>query len=188
MNSTVNAVTQAEFARLIGVGRSYVTALKKADRLVINEIGNVLVEESKKRIAETADPNRDDVRERFVAERGQPVAVDAPEIEETEEQPTGPDDQRARAKKEYFLAEQARIAFERDIGKLIAKADVERAIEDVISAIRQTIENLPHRTAPELVGKDLDAIRATLKQEVHAALSNMDKEFSKRLSQMGSEE
>ena len=45
------AVTQAEFARHIGVARSYVTALKKADRLVLNAIGNVLVEESKKRIA-----------------------------------------------------------------------------------------------------------------------------------------
>ena len=58
------AVTQSEFARILGVGRSYVTALKKADRLVLNAIGNVLVEESKKRIAETADPNRDDVAAR----------------------------------------------------------------------------------------------------------------------------
>ena len=55
------AVTQAEFARILKVARSYVTALKKADRLVLNAIGNVLVDESIKRIAETSDPNRDDV-------------------------------------------------------------------------------------------------------------------------------
>ena len=67
------AVTQAEFARHIGVARSYVTALKKADRLVLNAIGNVLVEESKKRIAETADPNRDDVAARHAEARGELV-------------------------------------------------------------------------------------------------------------------
>jgi hypothetical protein len=74
------------------------------------------------------------------------------------------------------------------IGKLIEKADASAAIEDVTSVIRQALENLPHRTAPELVGKDLDGIRATLKQEVHAALADMEREFTKRLNQMGSEE
>ena len=59
---------------------------------------------------------------------------------------------------------------------------------DVVTAIRQAIENMPHRTAPELVGKDLDAIRATLKQEIHGALADMEREFSKRLNQRGSEE
>jgi hypothetical protein len=188
MTAVFRAVTQAEFARIIGVARSYVTALKKAGRLVQDSHGQVLVEASIKRIAETADPNRDDVRERHAEERGQPVTVDMPETEETAEQPISHDYQRARAKKEYFLAEQARIAFERDIGKLIPKSEVDAAIEDVISALRQAIENMPHRTAPELVGKDLDAIRATLKQEIHNALADMEREFGKRLNQMGSEE
>jgi hypothetical protein len=61
-------------------------------------------------------------------------------------------------------------------------------IEDVVSVIRQALENMPHRTAPELVGKDLDAIRATLKQEVHTALADMEREFSKRLNKIGGEE
>ena len=71
---------------------------------------------------------------------------------------------------------------------MVEKSEVASAIEDVTSVIRQTLENLPHRTAPELVGKDLDAIRATLKQEVHGALADMEREFTKRLNQMGSEE
>lgn len=183
-----NAVTQAEFARQIGVARSYVTALKKSGRLVLNAIGKVLVEESKKRIAETADPNRDDVAARHAETRtsqtGNPENDEKPE----DETPAGHDYQKARAQKEHYLAEQARIDFEKSIGKLVERAEVSAAIEDVTSIIRQALENMPHRTAPELVGKDLDVVRATLKQEIHNALAEMEREFSKRIEQMGNEE
>lgn len=188
----MNAVTQAEFARLIGVARSYVTALKKADRLVLNAIGNVLVEESRQRIIETADPNRDDVVQRWAHARGKAVEgeqeADDEGDEKDEGRPAGHDYQKSRAQKEHYLAEQARIQFERDIGKLVEKSDVDAAVADVVTAFRQRLENMPHRTAPELVGKDLDAIRATLKQEIHAALADMEREFTKRLNQMGNDE
>jgi len=184
----MNAVTQSEFARLIGVGRSYITALKKADRLVLNAIGNVLVEESRQRIIETADPNRDDVMQRWARQRGQPETVETEEPEGEEKPVGGHDYQKSRAQKEHYLAEQARIQFERDIGKLVEKSEVDAAVSDVVTTFRQALENLPHRTAPELVSKDLDAIRATLKQEVHGALAEMEREFSKRIEQMGSEE
>lgn len=187
-----NAVTQAEFARMLDCSRSYVTALKKADRLVMNAIGNVLVEESRKRIAETADPNRDDVAQRWAAERGKAMevqAVAAPDNEEAEnEAPVGHDYQRSRAKKEHYLAEQARIDFEQQIGKLVEKSDVDAAVADVVTTFRQRMENLPHRIAPELVGKDLDAIRATLKQEVHGALDELQRELSQHIEQVGNQE
>jgi len=188
----MNAVTQAEFARLLGVGRSYITALKKADRLVLNAIGNVLVEESRQRIIETADPSRDDVVQRWAHARGKPVEVgqeaDDEGDEKDEGRPSGHDYQKSRAQKEHYLAEQARIQFERDISKLVEKSEVDAAVADVVTAFRQRLENLPHRTAPELVGKDLDAIRAILKQEVHGALGEMEREFSKRIDQLRSDE
>ncbi len=188
MSAEPKAVTQAEFARIIGKARSYITALKKADRLVLNAIGYVLVEESKKRIADTADPNRDDVAQRHAEARGDAQVNPEKEPKTEDETPAGHDYQRSRAQKEHYLAEQARIDFEKSIGKLIEKSDVAAAIEDVTSVIRQALENMPHRTAPECVGKDIDAIRATLKQEVHGALADMEREFSKRLEKMGSEE
>lgn len=186
----MNAVTQSEFSRMIGVGRSYVTALKKADRIVLDDAGRVLVEESRKRIVETADPNRDDVVQRWALSRGK--VAEQPESEEPEagDKPAGADYhyQKSRAQKEHYLAEQARIQFERDIGKLVEKSDVDAAVADVVTAFRQRLENLPHRTAPELVAKDLDAIRAILKQEVHGALAEMEREFSKLIEQLGSYE
>lgn len=188
----MNAVTQAEFARLIGVARSYVTALKKADRLVLNAIGNVMVEESRQRIIETADPNRDDVVQRWAHARGNPVEgeqeADDEGDEKDEGRPAGHDYQKSRAQKEHYLAEQARIQFERAIGKLVEESEVDDAVADVVTALRQRLENLPHRTAPELVGKDLDAIRATLKQDIRGALAELERDFSKRIDQLGSDE
>jgi len=187
MTAAVNAVSQAEFARLLGVGRSYVTALKQSGRLVMDDQGRVLVKESQQRIAGSADPNRDDVKTRWAGERVA-APVPPPETPDEPEEPGGHDYQKSRAKKEHFLAEQARLSFERDIGKMIEKSEVEAATADVVTALRQALENMPHRTAPELVGKDLNAIRATLKQEIHGALAEMEREFTKRLHQMGSEE
>lgn len=189
MTEKQNAVTQAEFARMEGKARSYITALKKAGRLVLNPIGNVLVEESRARIAETADPNRDDVSSRHAAARQDstvnPKKDEKPEEEET---PASHDYQKSRAQKEHYLAEQARIQFERDIGKLVEKTEVAAAIADVVTTFRQHLENMPHRTAPELVGKDLDAIRATLKQEIHGALAEMEREFTKQIEAIGNDD
>ena len=155
-----NAVSQSEFARILGVGRSYVNALKTSGRLVMDESGAVLVAESKKKIAETA---------------GAPERA----VSQTEEFSD------ARAKKDYYDAELKRIEYERVISKVVEKTDVDQAIEDVVTTFRQALENLPYRTAPELVGKDLDAIRATLKQDVHAALTEMERNFSKRIEAIG---
>lgn len=175
--------TQAEFARQQGKARSYITALKQAGRIVM-EGGKVNVEASLARIAETADPNRDDVKERWAEQRAAPVvAVDVENHDKI-----GSSYQEARAVKEKFAAMTAKLDYERAIGKMVERADVEASIEDVTSVIRQALEQMPHRTAPELVGKDLDAIRATLKQEIHGALAEMEREFSKRVEQLGDSE
>lgn len=186
-NATNTAVKQSEFARIIGVDRSYITKLKKEGRIVFDEFGLVLVEASKKRIEETADPNRDDVANRWRSERGQQSAT----IDEQDADDTLVEDhdyQRARAKKEHFLAERARVDYLRDIGELVSIVDMRAAVADVVTTFRQALEQLPYRTGPELVGKDLDAIRATLKQDIHAALSDMEREFSKRLSEQNGDE
>lgn len=174
------AVSQAEFARILGVQRSYVTALKQAGRLVMNAIGNVLVEESKRRIAETGDPNRDDVKERHAENRGEATAEAGDRKGKTERD--------YKADRMKYDALSARLEYERAIGKLVEKADVEAAVADIVTAFRQGLENMPHRTAPELVGKDLDAIRVTLKIEIHGLLAEMERGFSKQLKEMGSME
>lgn len=176
----MTTVSQSEFARIIGVDRSYVTKLKKSGRLVLDADGSVVVEDSKKRIEETADPNRDDVVNRHRSQREQPRDT-SDETDQVDTEAQDHDYQRARAKKEHFLAERARIDYQREVGELVPIADMRQAVADVVTTFRQALEQLPYRTGPELVGKDLDIIRATLKQDIHAALSDMEREFSKRL-------
>ena len=159
----MNAVTQSEFARVLGVGRSYITALKNSGRLVFDADGKILVDESKKLIASTTGaPERSSLK---AGEFNDP-----------------------REKKDHFDAELKKLEYDRAIGKVVEKIEVEAAVADVITAFRQRMENIPHRVAPELVGKDLDAIRAALKQEVHGALTEMEREFSRQLDQIGRDE
>ena len=150
----MTTVSQAEFARMEGKARSYITALKTAGRLVMTADGKVDVEASRARIAGTSDPNRDDVSKRWAETRATPEEPSAADK-------IGSSYQAARAVKEKFAAMTAKLDYERAIGKMVEKTEVANAIEDVTSVIRQALENLPHRTAPELVGKDLDQIRAT---------------------------
>lgn len=175
--------SQAEFARLIGVAKSYVTELKKAGRLVITDDGMVDVEESKKRIEQTAEPSREDVASRWKNER-EARAVQSHQ-QDRQDDKIGNSYQTARAIKEKYAAMSAKLEYERAIGKLIEKDEVSKTIEDVVSIIRQALENMPHRASADLVGKDLDAIRATLKQQVHGALSEMERVFSDRISHLG---
>jgi phage terminase Nu1 subunit (DNA packaging protein) len=179
----MNAVNQAEFARLQGWSKSYVTKLKGEGRLVMSPDGLVDVAATRAKIAATADPNRDDVVQRHAAGRGQVTPPPPPEADRI-----GSSYQAARAVKEKFAAMTAKLDYERAVGKVVEKTDVSAAVEDVTSVIRQALENLPHRAGPDLVGKDLDAIRATLKQEVHAALAEMEREFARRIKQLGQEE
>lgn len=171
----MQAVNQSEFARLMGFDRSYVTKLKKAGRIVLDGSGNVLVEASKKLIDETADPNRDDVKNRWRNER----PSDSPKPPPSDN--IGNSYQAARAVKERFQALHAKLEYEVATGKLIKKTDVDAAVADVVTMFRQALEQLPYRTGPELVGKDLEAIRATLKQYTHAALADLERELSVRL-------
>lgn len=176
-----NAVSMAEFSRMIGCAKSYVTALKKAGRLALDDEGRVLVEETHELIWQTSDPNRTDVADRWAQERGQPLSVKKSE-------PISLTERDSKAQKLFYEASQAKLNYERAIGKMVERTEVEAAVEDVTSIIRQALEQMPHRTAPELVGKTLDQIRATLKQDIHAALSEMEREFSKRLVQIGENE
>lgn len=187
--SEPQTVTQAAFGRLIGKGRSYITALKNADRLVIDSNGLVLVEASKKRIDETKGWIRDDVAERHANAKG--VLTVSAKNESKPESKKG-DHQfikaEAIAREAVAKADLAEMERDEKRGKLIDKEEVDVAVADLVTTFRQSLENMPHRTAPELVGKDLDAIRATLKQEIHAALAEMEREFTKRIETMGSEE
>lgn len=163
-----NAVTQAEFARLIESSRSYVTQLKRAGRLVIDDAGKVMVAESIIKIKETADPAKDET----MTTAGQAGASYAS----------------SRAVKEHYQSLLSKLEFERASGILVRKEDVVSAVADVVTTFRISLENFPFRVAPEIVGKDLEQTRALLRQLIREALKGMESLFDNRLKELGDAE
>lgn len=191
--------TQADFARLMGVNRSTVTRTwKQAGRLVM--VGDLVdVEASRARILATADLARSDVAERHAAERGAAVgqgveavkvgAGDTATARPEAPPPTTPaidhignSYQAARAVKEKYAALSAKAEYERLIGDLLPRQDVNQALDDLVATIRSGLENHPYRAAGQLVGKDYDAILALLKQEVVDMMSEMHKSARQQLA------
>lgn len=148
------AVSQAEFARLIGVGRSYVTALKTAGRLVLDHEGKVMVEESKAAIAQSSGaPER--------------AAVVQPAFSD------------ARDKKEHYAAELARLDYEERCGKLIVAADVIAAVADSAVTLRTRLESFPDQLAPQLAAMaDEQQVRAMLAEQIEILLGELSGKFA----------
>lgn len=189
----MTTVTQAELARNLGVSRSYVTALKAADRLVISDDGSgIELEASLARIDATRDPQRVDVSERHASARACTLLKASQANPEENKPPPVPPAERgdpnsyqaARAIKEIYAAKTARMEYERSIGQLLDRQSVENAVEDIMTVVRQHLEQMPNRLSPQIIGQPLDAVRATIKREVHATLTEMVREFKARLQEL----
>lgn len=169
----------------MGWHKSYVTELKKAGRLVMTADGkHVKVTASINRIKETSDPNRDDVKSRHSTARGQDSKIDEigkpvkpPKVKSLDEISfsTG------RAKEQHFKALQAELEYKKTIIELVNTKDMQAAVADVVTTFRQALENMPPRLASDLVGKDMDFIRASLKQECHSILANLSRDFNEKI-------
>lgn len=174
-------VIQSEFARLMGVNRSTVTHWKQEGRLVLDAEGMVDVEASRARIKQT-EGARDDVATRHAEARGAEIpAGTAGEPHPPADEDPAPQEETTRAywamRKERALARNAeREELERRRA-LVPIAEAKAITIDITTAFRTGVENLPHRIAPQLVGKDLDTIRATIKQEVQDLLREIARDL-----------
>lgn len=66
-------VSQAEFARIIGVSKPYITKLVKTGKLKLNENGKLNLEESKKILSSSKNPSFDANREHAQKQKGVPL-------------------------------------------------------------------------------------------------------------------
>jgi hypothetical protein len=192
-------LTQAAFARHLGVVKSYVTLLKQQGRLVMTDDGKVDVEASEAKIKATEDPGKSGVAERHSKNReaGQgaaaPVeipitAVDAKKAAKTENEPT-PEAvaektamtyQQARAVKERYNALQAKADYEKFIGKLVEYDLARSAGAELGVLFRTTLERWPDTVTSLLVGLEESAIRSVLIEQVENILG----EIAERLRTM----
>lgn len=184
--------TFAEFATLGGWKKSWVTALRKADRLVLTEDGKgVRVAESLARIKETEDPSRAGVAARHAATRlaaagdgGTAVPATAPAGSQDE---SGADDEDTRATTGYQhwreRSERAKaLAAERDNRvrdrELLEAGDVATTITAAVTTLRTRLESLPDVLGPQLAAElDEGRVRALLAETIEHALEEASRQF-----------
>lgn len=167
----MTTLTQADFAREIGVGRSRVHALKEAGRLVM--VGDrVDVEASKARIAATRSPAHD---EQATAKVG---AV--PPAPTSADDKIGNSYQAARAVKERYLALEAKRAYEVACGNLMRADEVAAAAADAATTLRTRIEALPDQLAAQMGGHlDEAQRRAVAADIIETILAGLSADFAR---------
>jgi hypothetical protein len=163
------------FARRLGVDRSHVTRLRQAGRLVMSAGGKrVEVEASLARIEATRDPRRDDLRNKFAAQRDARRTVESDKLKveslepsttntqpPTDPGPRTPDPaaasdsaaavtRAARVEKMHFDARLATVRVAKLQGKLADVETIKRLAANDGATLRSQLENLADQAAPRL--------------------------------------
>jgi transcriptional regulator with XRE-family HTH domain len=87
----------------------------------------------------------------------------------------------ARDRREFYLAEMAKLAFEREIGQVMDSAEVLRLLASVGTTIRLSLENMSYRLAPVLAALKSDELQISLllDKEIFNVLDSMSRQFEK---------
>lgn len=195
--SDVNVVTGKELARILGYVPSYITQLKHEGRLVRSPDGKrFLLAESRRLLAETADPAKAGVAARHAAARGAAVALEAsstasePDEAETALAPAQDDPLAKRRALAQAQAEEAKARkLLRDeaveLGQLLPVDEVRSAIADAVTAMRADLDNLPAILAPQLAAeRDEDRVRVILRD----AIEHIEREFARKATAIAKDE
>lgn len=189
-------LTQAQFARHLGVKRSYVTGLKKTGRLVLTANGLVDVVASEARITATADPAKAAVAARHAQNRAgrQTLTVNPENTPKTtpespmetrqdsqdspEEPISTPDYQAARARKETANAHLAELDLQQKLRELVTRQAVIFAANDAATTIRVQLERLPNILAPQLAAEsNVAEVRLILADAIESTLTELSEKL-----------
>jgi len=164
-------ISQAEFSRILGVERSYVTQLKKAGRLVIDDEGKVMVDESIKLIEKTKD-----------ASRTADLGTNKPAKESDEDHIKNY--QKARAEREKYNALQAKIKYETETGKLMVASEVIQVVTEADMEIRTKLEDMAYGLAPILaIENNEDKIKIIINNYVENTLTALSRSLGSHNNQ-----
>ena len=177
-------LSKSAFAAHIGKAPSYITWLKDNNRLVLSDDGKrVNVDATVSLIRDTADPSKAAVAARHQADRVQRDVTSqlSPLVESTPNMaapqpaigPAGkqPDFQKARAHREYYLAQLAEAEFHKVQGSQVELEAVKTGAFNAGRLLRDQLLGMPPQLAPELAAMTdpweierrlTDAIRASL--------------------------
>ena len=182
-------LSKSAFAAYIGKAPSYITWLRKNNRLVLSaDERQVNVEETIALIRETADPTKAAVSARHQEARVQRDVISqlSPMVESTPNmaapQPAigaagkQPDFQKARAHREYYLAQLAEAEFHKVQGSQVELEAVKTGAFSAGRLLRDQLLGMPPQLAPELAAMtDPWEIERRLTAAIRASLEDAER-------------
>lgn len=153
-------LTKSEFAARHGWSKSYVSKLAKQDRLVLTDDGKVDVEATELLLAESADPSKAAVAarheenrvERDVRSQLQPGLSPLAALHPDPAPGGAHNFQKAKAHREFYLAQLAEAEFNKVQGNLVERKAVEDAAYTAGRMLRDQFFGLAPQLAAEVVG------------------------------------
>ena len=182
-------LSKSAFAAHIGKAPSYITWLKDNNRLVLSDDGKrVNVDATVALIRDTADPSKAAVAARHQADRVQRDVTSqlSPLVESTPSMaapqpaigPAGkqPDFQKARAHREYYLAQLAEAEFHKVQGSQVQLDAVKTGAFNAGRLLRDQLLGMPPQLAPELAAMtDPWEIERRLTAAIRASLEDAER-------------
>ena len=193
-------VSQAEFARIVGVSKPYITKLVKTGKLKLNENGKLNLEESKKILSSSKNPSFDANREHAQKQKGVPLKErvekstaenipkqETPKTTNNDSEDLGntvPNDMfkinmlfnRAKAAEKVALAKLRDIDLKLKQGELLEAETVKREAAEVGNLITQKLYNMVYKLAPLLVGVETQKqAKDILESEVEIVLEELNR-------------
>ena len=191
-------VNQAEFARIVGVSKPYITKLVKTGKLKLNENGKLNLEESKKILSSSKNPSFDANREHAQKQKGVPLKERVEKAQSTkplnEKEKDLIDDEdikdldsesmykinmlfnRAKAAEKVALAKLRDIDLKLKQGELLEAETVKREAAEVGNLITQKLYNMVYKLAPLLVGVETQKqAKDILESEVEIVLEELNR-------------
>lgn len=190
-------LTKSEFADYLGLVPSYITALVKAGRIVLDGEGRsarVKVAESLALI-ESTHGGRFDVARRHAAARRRapsealastsPKATKENAAKRDSESPESEKLVDAKTRKESAQADQEEMKAAQMAGNLIARDDVEAAMKFIGAAVRAAMEVFPDQNAPVLCAvTDLNETHALLTEACRNVLLDVGAAVERQREQL----
>lgn len=187
-----NVVSKSEFARILNKKPSYVTELIKYGRIVFDETGKkILVDESLALIEESRDLSKIGVAERHENDRAKNAQSSYSEKPNSSE-PIGSNEivsingkagsvyQHSKALREKYNALNAKLEYDKAIGKVLDADDVAKVVLNAATIVRSRLENMPDRYAPQFAAEqDPLRIKSIFMDAVENVLNEMSRHFKK---------
>jgi len=144
-------MTRSEYAKHRDVSRAAVTQWAAAGRIVTDASGNVVVDESDKRLAETMNTRGGKRPRTDLGQAAQSDPVDTP-TQGTLVLPPGSSLTQARTAQAQSRARLDELDYLERVGALVERARYDQAILDALAPILSRLDSIASRAAPKLLG------------------------------------